>query len=73
MCIICIEMDKRRLSPWEAKRNLGEMTEKIGLEHAKEVEAKIYDLILEEYSFQEQEICDFCTETPCTCHWGSYE
>ena len=48
MCLICVELDKKTLSPWEAKRNLVEMTEKIGQEHAIEVENKISDLIYEQ-------------------------
>ena len=48
MCIICIEMEKNKLTPWEAKRNLREMVEKIGPEHAREVENKISEAIYEE-------------------------
>lgn len=51
MCIICIEMDKKKLSPWEAKRNLSEMVEKIGHEHALEVDRKISEAIYEEILF----------------------
>lgn len=52
MCIICIEMDKSSLSPWEAKRNLKEMVEKIGQDHAIEVENKISEAIYDEINFQ---------------------
>jgi len=52
MCIICIELDKNKLSPWEARRNLGEMVEKIGHEHAREVENKISDAIYDEISLK---------------------
>ena len=52
MCIICIEMEKNKLTPWEAKRNLGEMVEKIGAEHAREVENKISEAIFEELSYK---------------------
>lgn len=45
-------MDKNRLSPWEAKRNLSEMVEKIGQDHAIEVENKISDAIYDEINFQ---------------------
>ncbi len=68
MCIICVEMDKNKLSPWEAKKNLGEMVEKIGQEHAIEVENKISEAIFEElyYNFgetldEEIEFSDFIT------------
>lgn len=76
MCIICVELDKNKLSPWEAKRNLGEMVEKIGLEHTREVENKISDLIFEEINLnygetihQTLDFCDFCDCFPCSCHW----
>ena len=48
MCIICIEMDKNKLTPWEAKKNLAEIKESLGQEHAIEVENKISDAIYEE-------------------------
>lgn len=50
MCIICLELNKNKLSPWEAKKNLGEMVEKIGEKHARDVEVKISELIYEEIS-----------------------
>ena len=50
MCIICAELDKNKLSPWEAKANLSEMVDEIEPEHAREVEDKISDAILEEIS-----------------------
>ena len=58
MCIICVEMDKNKLSPWEAKRNLTEMIEKIGEKHAREVENKISDAIFEELHFNFGETLD---------------
>ncbi len=74
MCIICIEMDKKKLSPWEAKRNLSEMVEKIGHEHALEVDRKISEAIYEEILFNFGETlhsgdddCDFCEFGPCDC------
>ena len=67
MCIICVELDKKKLSPWEAKVNLSEMIEKIGHEHAREVENKISDAILDEITLnygdtidEEVEFSDFC-------------
>ena len=45
-------MEKNKLTPWEAKRNLGEMVEKIGAEHAREVENKISEAIFEELSYK---------------------
>ena len=79
MCIICVELDKNKLSPWEAKRNLSEMVEKIGIEHTREVENKISDLIFEEINLNYGEtihetldfcyFCDFCEKTTCDCTW----
>lgn len=48
MCIICVEMEKNKLTPWEAKKNLSEMREEIGTEHTKEVEEKISMAIYEQ-------------------------
>lgn len=59
-------MDKKKLSPWEAKNNLTEMVEKIGPEHAREVQEKISQAIYDEIFFnfgdtieQEAEIDEF--------------
>lgn len=59
-------MDKKKLSPWEAKNNLSEMVEKIGPEHAREVQEKISQAIYDEIFFnfgdtieQEAEIDEF--------------
>ena len=37
MCIICIELEKGSLMPWEAARNLKEMSETLDSEHVEEV------------------------------------
>ena len=78
MCIICVELDKKTLSPWEAKRNLSEMVEKIGDEHAREVENKISDAIYEEIYLnygdtvhESEKYCKFCECDPCDCSWGT--
>jgi len=80
MCIICIEMDKNKLTPWEAKRNLGEMVNSLDEEHVREVENKISDAIFDEINLNYGEtmqktldFCDFCDCFPCDCHWRSYE
>ena len=77
MCIICIDLDRKSLTPWEAKRNLGEMVEKIGHEHAREVENKISEAIFNEINLNygetladDEESCHFCECTPCDCSWG---
>lgn len=41
MCIICLELDRDRLTPFEARRNLGEMSSTIEPEHLAEVERRI--------------------------------
>ncbi|HEU0030712.1 MAG TPA: hypothetical protein VFQ53_08765 [Kofleriaceae bacterium] len=38
MCLICIEIAKGSMTVPEARRALGEMREKVGSEHAREVE-----------------------------------
>lgn len=38
MCLICIDFARGALKLREARRALGEMREKLGAEHAKEVE-----------------------------------
>lgn len=48
MCLICIEMDKQRLSSQEALRNFKEMKTDLGKEHEKEVKQKIFDKMIEE-------------------------
>jgi len=80
MCIICIEIDKNKLSSHEARRNLGEMVEKIGFEHAKEVDKKISELVFHEIDSycvetlaEIGEICEFCEISPCDCNWETFE
>ena len=75
MCIICLELDKKKLSPWEARRNLSEMVENIGPEHAREVENKISEAIYEELLLnygdtlhEDEEFCDFCDKIECDCY-----
>ena len=53
MCIICVELEKDKLTIEEARRNLGEMWSSLD-DHAKEVVAfineKEIEKMLEEYS-----------------------
>ena len=37
MCIICVEFQSKKMSPIEALKNVAEMKETIGEDHAKEV------------------------------------
>jgi|1_EtaG_2_1085319.scaffolds.fasta_scaffold09957_3 hypothetical protein len=47
MCIICIEIQNNKLSPWEAARNLREMIEEISEDHLIEVEEIISAYMLD--------------------------
>ena len=47
MCIICIDIERERLTLKEARRNFGEMSPTLG-EHAKEVEELLSKLEIEE-------------------------
>jgi hypothetical protein len=47
MCIICVDIEKERLTLKEARRNFSEMSPTLG-EHAKEVEELISKLEIEE-------------------------
>jgi hypothetical protein len=38
MCIICVDFEKGRMTTKEARRALGEMVAKVGVEHAERVE-----------------------------------
>lgn len=64
MCIICIELEKGNLLPWEAARNLKEMSETLDSEHVEEV----IDLI-SAFQYQNQ-YCEHCECDPCDCSWG---
>ena len=37
MCIICVEFQSKKLSPAEVLKNISEMKDTIGEEHAKEI------------------------------------
>ena len=41
MCLICVELAKQAITAAEGRRALGEMREKVGREHAAEVEVKL--------------------------------
>ena len=60
-------MDKNKLSPWEAKRNLSEMVEKIDQDHLIEVENKISDAIYEEINLKFGETLDEDVEFSAFC------
>ena len=41
MCIICVDLDKGKLTPWEASRNRTEMIDQFDEEHLKILDEKI--------------------------------
>ena len=41
MCIICVDLEKGKLTPWEASRNRTEMLDTLDKEHLKELDEKI--------------------------------
>lgn len=56
MCLICVELSKNKLTPLEARRNLGEMKNSIEEEHRLEVLRKIWRAEEQEYlNWYEQE------------------
>jgi hypothetical protein len=63
MCIICLELQKGLLTPFEATRNLTEMVEQIDEDHLQEV----FEIIMLQ---EEQEFCEYCDCNPCDCSWG---
>ena len=47
MCIICIDLDKGKLTPWEAARNRTEMLDSFDEEHLVVLENKINNALME--------------------------
>ena len=41
MCIICVDLEKGKLTPWEASKNRTEMLNILDEEHLKELDEKI--------------------------------
>ena len=79
MCIICIELEKNKITPLEAQRRLSEMSFDLDLEHFLEVEDKIQEaedrnqfsaLLKGEKTI---ELCSKCGYDPCDCLWGPNE
>ena len=79
MCIICIELEKNKITPLEAQRSLSEMAFDLELDHFFEVQEKI-----EEAESKNQfsallkgektlELCTKCGYDPCDCLWGPNE
>tara|TARA_R110000765_G_scaffold333910_1_gene424383 strand:+ start:2068 stop:2319 length:252 start_codon:yes stop_codon:yes gene_type:complete len=78
MCIICIDLEKERLTAQEAWRNLGEMKNSIESDHYEELKDEISQLLIDEYiksvypyvyeMHNPVELCDSCQCDPCNCH-----
>ncbi len=56
-------MEKGALTPWEAARNLGEMSESMDKAHVLEAL-----LLIREH--QKMELCEWCDCDPCDCDDG---
>ena len=57
MCIICIQLEKDKLTAHEAHRNLSEMKEALPEEHIQEVEEAIYNKLFARTSeFEDKEL-----------------
>lgn len=72
MCIICIDIEKNLLSPLEARRNLGEMSYSLELNHIKVVQDKISELIdkkIRKYDLHFEKSCETCGCESCECEW----
>ena len=82
MCIICLDIEKSKISPNSAQWALIEMANELDDEHYYEVLEKI-EKFQEKYEFKmllkigdEQktvEMCINCHCDPCDCNWGSDE
>lgn len=59
MCLICVEFQREKMTPFEARRALGEMSEKIGPEHTREVEQMVHEREEElRKALAEDQVCD---------------
>jgi hypothetical protein len=66
MCVICVELEAGKLTPLEAKRNLGEIVGLLDNEHLIEVEEiiAILEQIEKELS-EEEDCCGRCFDCDC--------
>jgi len=61
MCIICVDLDKGKLTPWEAAKNRREMVDILDQDHLNELDKKITASLteyLEELKFKDELPCD---------------
>lgn len=56
MCIICIDLERERLSTQEAFRNLNEMYDSLEEEHIKEVVEKLFDRLHSRMNDEDKEL-----------------
>jgi hypothetical protein len=54
MCLICVELQKNKLTSHEARQNLGELFEDMGKEHVKEVLKLIWNKEDEENDWEDE-------------------
>ncbi len=47
MCIICIDLERGKLTPWEASRNRTEMIDQFDDEHLEVLDRKIREALLQ--------------------------
>ena len=62
MCIICIDIEKNKLTPLEALHNFVEMADSMEEEHVEEVSDLIYEYI------DKSGFCIWCETTDCECN-----
>ena len=60
MCLICASLDKKNIEPWEAIQNLKEISHSLDDDHIKEVESKIFNLLMPEESNLLSQWDEFC-------------
>ena len=61
MCIICVDLDKGKLTPWEAAKNRREMVDILDQDHLDELDKKITASLteyLEKLKFKDELPCD---------------
>ena len=82
MCIICLDIEKNKITSKDAQWALIEMANELDDEHYEEVLTKIEYLeaksefkMLLKFATGEQtiEMCNSCHCDPCDCNWGADE
>ena len=82
MCIICLDIEKNKITSTDAQWALIEMANELDEEHYEEVLQKIekleqksqFKMLLKISDDQETvEMCNSCHCDPCDCNWGHDE